>query len=376
MEKELTTARATSNGTTAVNPDDDIEMQHLVVGKNVPLTASTTKPEEGFFQRIFCRLDQHYNMKMLIRLWGPRLEFVVRLMLVSTFLEDSLSTVTQFTKHITQVGEQGYPLKWFMSTSPGFVSVAAAIALGIGVLAQLIGSICLLLLVHTDGATKALIGWVIAQPLLYAQLSNFEFVAESLSLVGGLLMLRAHLVFDQARTNIGNRMQLLGRLLLPMMYLYYTGQFLFSAFTLDETNSVFSFFSSLSMFVVNVILLISLVIGSMLVAAGLKSRVIALLLATFNLGFVFYQHPFFNMIRIKDGEWKYIEENMTMPHVVLTTDDILSSDFDEEQIYYLHRYYFFLGLSTSGALLLLAQFGPGKIAVQKDEIILPTRAQD
>lgn len=294
----------------------------------------------------------------------------------ATFLEDSLSTVTQFTKHITQVGEQGYPLKWFMSTSPGFVSVAAAIALSIGVLAQLIGSICLLLLVHTDGATKALIGWVIAQPLLYAQLSNFEFVAESLSLVGGLLMLRAHLVFDQARTNIGNRMQLLGRLLLPMMYLYYTGQFLFSAFTLDETNSVFSFFSSLSMFVVNVILLISLVIGSMLVAAGLKSRVIALLLATFNLGFVFYQHPFFNMIRIKDGEWKYIEENMTMPHVVLTTDDILSSDFDDEQIYYLHRYYFFLGLSTSGALLLLAQFGPGKIAVQKDEIILPTRAQD
>ena len=32
--------------------------------------------------------------------------------------------------------------------------------------------------------------------------------------------------------------------------------------------------------------------------------------------------------------------------------------------------YFFPGLSTTGALLLLAQFGPGEIAVDKDELIL------
>ena len=47
-------------------------------------------------------------------------------------------------------------------------------------------------------------------------------------------------------------------------------------------------------------------------------------------------------------------------------------------IFDLHRYYFFQGLSTSGALLLLAQFGPGKIAVEENEVILPVmqRAQD
>ena len=39
-------------------------------------------------------------------------------------------------------------------------------------------------------------------------------------------------------------------------------------------------------------------------------------------------------------------------------------------IFDLHRYYFFQGLSTSGALLLLAQFGPGEIAVQEDEVLL------
>ena len=57
----------------------------------------------------------------------------------------------------------------------------------------LAASLCLLALVQPDGATKVLIGWAIAQPVMYAQLANVEFVAESLSMVGGLLVLRAHL---------------------------------------------------------------------------------------------------------------------------------------------------------------------------------------
>ena len=45
-------------------------------------------------------------------------------------------------------------------------------------------------------------------------------------------------------------------------------------------------------------------------------------------------------------------------------------DFEPWLMLDLHRYYFFHGLSTSGALLLLAQFGPGKIAVEEDEVLL------
>jgi uncharacterized membrane protein YphA (DoxX/SURF4 family) len=367
--------------TAAMDPHNDIEMQHLVVAssdlkqegeqvgeENTPLNASTMKrKKEGFFQRRIRRFDQRWNISMLIDLWGPYLQFVVRLMLVSTFLEDSFSTVPYFSEHVNQISQQGYPLKWFILMSPEFVRNIASLTLFIGVLAQLIGSLFLLVLFEPDLATKALIGWTIVQPLLYAQILNFEFLAESLSVVGGLLMLRAHLVFSKNEENARNHMQLFGRLLLPMMYLYYSGHFLFSAFTLNETASNFVYFSSLLMFIIKLILLVSFAIGSMLVAAGQKSRVVALLLAIFNLGYIFYKHPFFNMIRFEEGDWEYVIENMPMPSVNEP------SNLDLEQKYNLHRYYFFLGLSTSGALLLLVQFGPGNIAAQEDEVIIPAR---
>ena len=180
-------------------------------------------------------------------------------------------------------------------------------------------------------------------------------------------MLRAHLVFDRARNSGGTRVQLVGRLLLPAMYLYYMGQFLCSAITLDETNGFVSYISSLSMFIINGVLLVGLLIGSALVAAGLKSRVMAMLLAILNLVFVFYQHPFFNMIKLEGGHWKYIEDNMSMPHVVLPSD-VLPNDLDPEQIYNLHRYYFYMGISTSGALLVLAQFRPGEKAIKRQDV--------
>ena len=56
----------------------------------------------------------------------------------------------------------------------------------------------------------------------------------------------------------------------------------------------------------------------------------------------------------------------SMPHVALRDEQQPTS----EEIFELHRYYFFQGLSTSGALLLLAQFGPGEIAVEEDEVLL------
>ena len=47
---------------------------------------------------------------MLLRVWGPRVEFAVRLVLVATFLDDSLRTATNFSEHATQVEQGG--LRW------------------------------------------------------------------------------------------------------------------------------------------------------------------------------------------------------------------------------------------------------------------------
>ena len=59
-----------------------------------------------------------------------------------------------------------------------------------------------------------------------------------------------------------------------------------------------------------------------------------------------------------------------MPHVALPTD-ISPADFEPWQVFDLTRYYFFQGVSTTGALLLLAQYGPGEMAVEENEVLLP-----
>ena len=360
----------------AHNPPAEEELHTLVVDQGYDVGDATNvrppikKVTPCLLERLLFQLDEAVNVKALLRLWGPRLEFVVRVMLVSTFLDDSLRVVMHFPGQVDQVGAQGI-LK---------VNVLAALVLGIGLLVQVLGSICLITLTQPDLATKALIGWTVVQPILYAQLSNGKFVSESLSLVGGLILLQQQVKFQSGSNDwYGAYTQLLGRMLLPAAYLYDAGMFLVSALTLDETNSFAMYFADLSLFVINTAAFAGLVIASIFVAFGLKSRTIALVLSFLNLGFVFLQHPFFLYFPSYDNqneEWKF-SEHMSIPQVSLP-NGVTMSDLDGWQILDLQRYYFFLGLSTSGALWLLVQFGPGDLAVQKDETLLPyvSRAQD
>jgi len=327
---------------------------------------SASKKPESFVQRIMLSIDTHTSVKLLIGMWGPRLEFVVRLMLVATFFDDSFRVATHFPAHVKAISEEGY-LNWLAETSPGLVSFIVTILLGMGILAQCLSSMCLLALPTPVVSTTVLIGWAILQPVLYAQLSNMEMVANSLSLIGGLIMLRAHFISKQGED--AARMSLVGRLLLPVVYLYHAGVFLSSAYAFDETNSIAMYISKFSMFIVNIAVLVGLVIGSMFVAAGLKSRAISLLLALLNLGYISYQHPFFLYSWLEHWEWKY-SQNIPLSSVALQPG-VNWGDLDPYELYDLHRYYFFLGLSASGALLLLTQFGPGKIAVQENEPLLP-----
>jgi len=375
-----------STGRTVTLPrSSDDEYHSLVISQgddNDGQSGAELKPEEkGILNCLILHLGKYIPIRVLMEVWGPRLEFAVKLMLVATFFDDCFHTVLEFPQHVDQISQVGC-MRWLAPDSPHFAYFTAAIMLVVGLLAQSIGALCLLVPYEPDAATKALIGWTIAQPVLYAQLLNFELVAESLSLIGGLLILRAHLVSHLvSEPERQTQTKLVARLLLPLAFLYHGGVIVSSAVTLDETNNMGAFLSELTMFPVYIAVFVGLIISSALVAAGLKSRSVSLFMALLNLIYIFSQHPFFLFIRYKGGEWVYnvtSERNYKLPVAVLPSDFEVYADMGPERIYELHRYYFFLGLSTSGALLLLAQYGPGQIAVQKDEMLLSVggRAQD
>jgi len=389
---------------------DAVEMQNLVSdleqGQGRKSSSSSNSPSPPcFLSCVMSNLDvnRNINVKLLAKRWKPHFDFFIRLLLVSTFLDDSMRTLTNFPALVQQLVEQGF-LKHFVSSasdnsseddnSSPLLTVVAAVILTFGLVSQLLGSLTLLAKNMHDPfanhATAALIGWTVMSPVLFSQLSNWEYVAESMSLLGGLFMLRAHLVYNQSNgvivnryqpvetnvngssssSNIGARTQLLGRVLLPSMHIYYTGIFCYKLLSEEETNSALKYIAGWSMFVLNTLILLGLLISSTFVAVGLKSRMVAFCLALVNIVFAFHQHSFFRMLYMENGEWKYNVSNVNMPDVV-TSKDINAFDFEPWEVYDLHRYYFFLGMSISGSLLVLSMFGPGDVAVEKDEVLLP-----
>jgi len=325
-------------------------------------------------------LDERYgNLNVLVQHWQPRVEVVVRILLVASFVEDAVRMLTQFEHHIVQV-----------AAITLYNPTLATIAVGIGLCVQSFGAVAVIANFHIRAATLALIGWTLIQPCLYAQETNLEFLAESLSLLGGLLLLHAHhqppLQDDTKHTT-----QFLGRLLLPSMYLYYGGMWMISIlFDNEETGSYFQYFTSLSSVLVVVLLSIGLLCGAGLVAVGLKSRLVATLFAVINLIYTVEQHPYYTYAwrNATTGEWEYDTTRMNPAALVVTATtpgdginiDGVAEDvvLDYTELYDVHKYYFYLGVSTTGAFLLLALFGPGHHALQRHEVLLPTvqRARD
>ena len=68
-------------------------------------------------------------------------------------------------------------------------------------------------------------------------------------------------------------------------------------------------------------------------------------------------------IYLDGGTWKINEEIMWVPNLAIAKYSYL----DPSQVYNLHQYYFFLGISTSGALLFMAKLGLGGVDVNAYE---------
>jgi len=333
------------------------------------------------FSALLRKLDEYVPVKVLIKRGQGRAEVVVRLLTLATFIDDVIRVTFHFREHADQA--VGYLDPLMRDDWPVLMLHIATLLLALGLIAQAAGTAMVVALYEVNLATKLLIGWVLVHPVLYAQLTNVEFCAESVSLVGGLLIMRAHLLSAEGRAadpparSAEARVagtQLLGRLLLPALYLNHAGSTLLSNMDLKHRAS-----HAVFMYLIDLLLLLLLGVLISAVAAGLRSRFIALALAVANLVHAAVEHPWWRMVWLdRSLNWQYA--NMTdlkIPYVELP-EGITYDDLEPWHLVDMHRYFFFQGVSTSGALLLLTLHGPGALAVEENEVLLGSveRAKD
>jgi len=248
----------------------------------------------------------------------------------------------------------------------------------------------------------ALMVWTSIQPILYQEWSNAQFVTESITLLGGLFLLQAAQAINTTTTtkpssssspgSLSHRtirhyrhrvalLSLMGRWLLPTMYLYYAYQALQSLSIWQETDTVWAYSYIVSLNILQAVVCCgAVIVTGISLVLGLGSRKMAVLLGTVQLIATCRQHAIWNYVRYvhhgnnddDDGVWIY--RNMPVPSAsywddstTVTWNDVADHVFD------LHRYYFFLGLSTTAAVWLLALHGPGRVAVEAQEDVLPVR---
>jgi len=338
----------------------DIEQKGLLdTGKR-----NNVSQDPGPLQSLGLMLDKHINLKQAKKIWGPRIHLLLRVMLVLTFIEDGFRTLMNFSGHTQQLCHVGL-LGWLADMAPQGTYFLACIFALFGLIFQTGGAILLILAKYPAHVTKGLIAWSILQVFLNGQISTAEVVAETLSLIGGLLTLLAHTERD-----ISPHVSLIGRILLPSVYVFRAESFFLDEMKHDETTSYAMYFAEMSAFLFSMILMIGMLLGSALAAVGLRSRMVALCLAILNVALAFYFHPFFLYVSFKNGGWVYEEDTMPIPDVALP-DYAGPGDLSPEMVYDIHKYYFFMELSSSAALFLLAQLGPGEMAMQRDESLLP-----
>ena len=132
-------------------------------------------------------LDARVNLKHVHR----RLELVARAMIVTTFIEDALRCLFGFSGQRQSMAIAGWR----------GASTQMALPL-LSVLVQLGGALCVL--IPATSRARPLVGcallicWSAFHPFMYGQYANAEFVLETVTIVGGLLILASHLLLGPA----------------------------------------------------------------------------------------------------------------------------------------------------------------------------------
>jgi len=323
---------------------------------------------------------QRVNLKHVHR----RLQAVAKVLIVTTFFEDALRVLLTFSVQQNSMRIAGW-------RSP-------LLHTGLPVLSFVVQSSGALLVAMPGASRRSEVGcyvlltWCLIHPVMYRQETNGEFVLETLTIMGGLLILLSHCMLVRASAaakraellpltdakpahakSVGpaaalaeggvaaraHAVQAAGRVMIIAIFLYYAFQKV-HGFSQDVFSSMRSSDWTLPIF--EGIAIIALLYVVYLIVLGVKSRGVALLLAVLMALSACYMHPF----------WIYLFSSKTyrMEGVAhMEGFEVDAFTMGDHQ-----RYFFFQTMSTVGALLLLTVHGPGKLSLdeQQGQLVLIT----
>ena len=309
-------------------------------------------------------LDARVSLKSVHR----RLELVAKTMIVLTFLEDALRCAITYgvQRQSMQIAGWENPL------------MQGALPL-LSMLVQLLGGALVILPRQRHGRQLAgcaiLVVFCTFHPIMYGQQRNWEFVSETATIQGGLLVLMSHVLLTsadnrkilptatederEAKSLLELRaswLQAVGRVLITSVFVYYAlraalhcGQYLGSHESVPGGDDVW-----------DAALVVALLGMCALVVVGMKSRWCAMVLALAMGATAVFVHPFFlPLVSGHLGVGRLYVMDGVSGMEGLEVDALTYADHQ--------RYFFFQDLSTVGALLLLCVHGPGKISLDEQD---------
>ena len=317
-------------------------------------------------------LDERVNLKHVHR----RLQAISKVLIVTTFFEDALRVLLTFSVQQNSMRIAGWRSPALHTGLPVFsfcVQTCGAFLVALPGISS-----------RSELGCYILLSWCVVHPIMYRQEQNWEFVLETLTIMGGLLILLSHCMLvgasaaakqmpvlpakavgptaaltEGGAANRAHRVSAVGRVLISAIFLCsafqevhgYAQRVLSS---LDTTALLDRLFEGA--------LIVGTFLTSSLLIIGIRSRIIALILAVLMALSACYMHPF----------WIYAFSTKT--YRMEGVSHMEGFEVDAFTMGDHQRYFFFQTMSTVGALLLLVVHGPGKLSLdeQQGQLVLIT----
>ncbi|EOD11336.1 hypothetical protein EMIHUDRAFT_465064 [Emiliania huxleyi CCMP1516] len=319
--------------------------------------AAPSPPSISFVERYKVAVEARINLKHVHR----RLQVVAKLLIVATFVEDALRMLFKFDQQQQSMEIAGW-------TSPALHTLLPLMSLAV----QSCGALLVLASSGVGGEVGCylLLGWCVWHPFMYGQAGNREFVLETATISGGLLILLSHLLLLRTKAPllgesgpgaVGTpaRVQAVGRVLLVSFFLSFALS-LAHAWAVSLPLGAGDGPGVWGRGTQAVELVLSLLVLSLcgLVVLGMKSRHVALLLAA---------AVFAAAVSVTAANVVTLLLHSSDTFPVEDTAGMEGVEADAATIADHHRYFFFQSMSTVGALLLLVVHGPGALSVDEQD---------